>query len=331
MRLTSLALLVPLLVAVLAALVLSGDQPDLEIRTTPWRTHLGATQAESPPGELFQCERDGLHRIDVAVTPLFGASPLDLELALREASPSGALLRRARAASFEPFHQGGWILFEFETIADSAGRWYHLELGLAGEAISSPVTAWARVRGQADRWSVWGEESVEGPRIEDTLFSEQPDLRAVAFGFRRLEGRVEFELFDHATGRELRKAFFESEAEILDGWVTVSFERLRESRFRTFGYRLRVPPDALLRGSDGRPSTLAFFGTGRVDPRLGGLTLGDQILKDRDLVFRAWSRAGPSLLLHRLHERLGWRLLPLLLGWLGAGLCLALACMPRRA
>lgn len=324
-----LAGLLAALVGALALLVGSWGLPDLDVRALWFRVSVGHTQAASPPGQLVRCERDGLHRVDMAVTDIYGTAPQDLELVVRDGGPTGEVLRRAPGAGFRPLDSGGWLRFDLERIADSGGRALHLSLLPAGEAASSHVAAMTRLRGVVDGLRPWGEQVFEGPLIEDELVSRQPDLRGLSVYFRELEGRVALVLYDADSGRELRRSEAEARAPVLDGWVALGFEPLADSRWKRYRYRLALPPGARLVGPPEGPTLAAWHGSGEVDERLGTMTLGDRALPERDLLLRAWTTSGPGLAFARLGERLGWRLLPLVVAWLAASALIG-RLLPRR-
>lgn len=319
-----LALVAALLVGLAAFLVASSALPDLEVRTIPWTTPAGGLQAAALPGQVFTCARDGLRRIDVAVTPLEPAQPAHLELVLRAGGPSGEVVRTVLAHSLDPGQWGGWLRFEFEPVADSSGQRFAFELRPAGGATASHVAPFVRYRGHMGRGKWQGERRLGGI-VEGEILSEEPDLRALGFCLPHLEGEMALTLIDAESGAELRSASFEARAPIEFGWVMLSFERLRDSRWRRYRYRLELPPAAELQADEKGACYFPYHGSGRVDERLGGMTLGGHELADRDLNFRAWSSAGPGVSLSLLRERLGWRLAPIALAWLAASALLGFA------
>ena len=111
----------------------------------------------------------------------------------------------------------------------------------------------------------------------------------------------------------------------------MSPHRIAESRWKRYRYRLELPEGAELRAGDEGPCFFPFHGSGAVDERLVGMTLGSELLDDRDLVFRAWSPSGPGIALGLLGERLGWRLAPFVLLWVAASALLGAALIRPRA
>ncbi len=317
--------LVAALAGALAFLIGSARLPDLEMRSVPWRTHLGATLAERAPGQLFRCARDGLHRIDVGVNRLGGSPPSLVELVLRDGGPEGAILRRVAGSRYQETPQQSWISFEFEPVEDSGGRELHLSLLPSGGAESTWVGPWVRFRGLADMHRDWGDDLLAGPAIESQFRALQRDLRGLAFAVRAAEGPVELELLDSA-GQSLRSSRIE--AHTRDGWILLGFPVLAESRWREFRFRLTLPPGAEVRGAKGEPSLISFHGSGAVDPRLGGMTLGVEHSPDCDLFLRTWTCSGPGVAFALLSERVGWRLGPAILLWILSGALLANA-LPR--
>ncbi len=321
------ALLVALATGALALFVWSYRLPELDVRTD-WRTALWNIHRSAPVGQVLTCARDGLHRIDLAVTTPGAQRPADLVLSVRDARPEGELLRQIAGSSIEPAKLGGWVRFEFEPIADSGGRRLWVQVAPAGDAEACWVAPWVRFRGAADPGTDWGDEVFPGPLIERRLLSLHPDLRGLAFGGQELQGRSVLVLFDSETGRELRRAETAVPVSAEWGWLFFSFDPLAESRWKELSYRLSLPPGARLVGTREEPARVAFHGSGAVDPRLGGLTVGNQLHTDRDLVLRAWTESGPLMTLALLRERMGWRLVPLVLVWLAASMLLFTA-LPR--
>ena len=326
-----LAILVAAVVGLLALLQASARLPDLDMRTQPWTNH-GGTFADLPPGQGFRCSRDGLHRIDVAVPPLYDAAPDVLELELRAEGPDGELLRRARGSGFEPAEPaalGGWIAFEFEPLHDSAGRGLHLTLRPAEGAPSTWVGPWIRFRGIPEQQSAWGPQVLESALVEGEFLSQQRDLRGLGFSFQGVQGTVVLVLAQAGSEEVLRRV--EREVRVEQGWVLLAFPAIEESRWKEFRFALHLPDGSRLHAIGDEPALVSFHGSGSVDPRLGGMTLGDQPLPDQDLVLRAWSSSGPAVALELLRERMGWRLWPVVIVWLAASGLLALALPGSRA
>jgi hypothetical protein len=324
MRTALLATLAALATALAAFLASSSALPDLEVRTIPWNTAAGGLRAVAPAGETFECERDGLQRIEVAVTPLEPARPEYFELVLRADGPRGEVLRRVNGFALEPYQWGGWLDFRFDPVPDSAGGRFHLTFGLAGETEKTHVAPFARFRGRVGRGKWRGERRLTGT-IEAELLSEEPDLRGLGFFLPRVDGPVELTLLDAHSGAELRRARFEPPAPTEFGWVLLSFEPIPDSRWKTYRYRLELAPGAELQADEKGPCYFPFHGSGTVDERLGGMTLGALELADRDLIFRAWSASGPGNAFATLRARLGWRLAPLALAWIAASALLGFA------
>jgi hypothetical protein len=326
MKTPALAALVALGTAVLALGAWSFRVRDLEVRAEPWRIHSGQVRAGAPVGEGFTAVRDGLERIDVAVTDFTDQPPAEIELVLRADGPQGLELRRVRAARLEPATQGGWLVFEFEPVADSAGRRFHAQLGPASGVEMCWYAPWIRFRGLADRGQTWGERVFEGPVVEGTFISDHATLRGLAFGGEMLGGSAELVLSDR-DGREVRRVRVEDPGPIEWGWLVFGFEPIAESRWRTWSYRIELPPGGRLRGTfddalrrnPGGPARVGFYGGGRVDGHLQGMTRAGELLADRDLVLRTWSERGLGVAWALLRERLGGR-------GLWAAACLASAC-----
>lgn len=303
----------PLAAALLAlgttalALILGGAQVrDLDVRSAPWRLSLGHLRAGSTAGEVFTAVRDGLERVDVAVADFTDQSPAEVELVLRADGPQGAELRRARGERLLPGDQGGWLVFEFEPVPDSAGRRFHVSIGPAPGVEVCWYAPWIRFRGLPDRGARWSESAFPGPVVEGRFISDHASLRGLAFGGEGLGGPAELVLLD-LEGRELRRSRFENPEPVEWGWLVFGFEALEASRWKTLAYRLEIPPGAVLRGTSEGPARVSYFGGGSVDPHLGGLTYGEQAFSDRDLALRTWSERGSGVALAQLRERLGAR------------------------
>jgi hypothetical protein len=210
-------------------------------------------------------------------------------------------------------------------VPDSGGRELHLSVLPSGGAESTWVGPWVRFRGSADLHRDWGDELFEGAAIEGQFRSLQRDLRGLAFAFRSAEGTLGLELLD-GSGAIVRSSSIETHAR--DGWVLLPFPALAESRWLEYRFRLTLPPGAEMRGAQGQPSLISLHGSGAVDSRLGGMTLGLERRSDGDLFVRIWSRSGPGVAFALLRERLGWRLAPAILLWIVCGAVLANA-LPR--
>ena len=316
------------LVALGAALVALGtwslELRDLDVRGAPWRPTLGPISAGAPVGESFTAVRDGLERIDVAVADFTDQPAEELELVLRAEGPGGAELRRVRAARVEPMRQGAWLEFEFEPVADSAGRRLHVELGPAPGVATCHYAPFVRFRGFDDWGEPWGAQAFAGPLVEGEFLSHFERLRGLAFGGERLGGAAELTLFD-ADGVEVRRARVENPPEVEWGWLVFGFEELPVSRWRTWRYRIELSADAVLRGTEAGPARIGYYGDGSVDPHLHGLTRGGATFADRDLGLRTYSARGPGVAWALLRERLGRRGLAALALLVAASALLGLA------
>ncbi|HVS17616.1 MAG TPA: hypothetical protein VMT18_03365 [Planctomycetota bacterium] len=317
MKLPVLTTLAALGTAALALGAWSFRVRDLDVRGTPWRVPLGPVVAGAPLGESFTAVRDGLERVDIAAADVTDQPAEEVELVLRAEGPAGDELRRVRAARIESMAQGAWLVFEFEPVADSAGRRFHAEFGPAPGVELCHYAPFVRFRGFDDWGEPWGERAFAGPRVEGEFLSHFDTLRGLAFGGEQLGGSAELVLFD-AEGAEVRRASVENPASVEWGWLVFGFEPIEASRWRTWRYELALSPTATLRGTEAGPARTGFYGGGAVDEHLHGLTRGGALFADRDLGLRTWSERGPGVAWALLRERLGGRVL------LAAGL-LALA------
>ena len=88
-------------------------QPVIDIRNTPRITHLGGLSPQSPPGELFYCEEDGLRQIDVPFVAIARSRHAQVTLQLRAVSKSSGtqpmLVRSIDHAEKDSKAITGWI------------------------------------------------------------------------------------------------------------------------------------------------------------------------------------------------------------------------------
>lgn len=308
---------------------------DIDVRSVPWQTHSGRLQRALPIGQGFLCPAPNLERLEVAVAPL-GDGRAPLELRLRRAAPDGPIVRQAQAPTDElPAGGGGFLVFEFEPLASSAGERLYFEL-LPVEA-SADVSAWVRYRGQPgndDR--PWGELSFPGPLVEGHMRSDHPWLRAIAVAVDTLPAgeaaAVELELLDQ-DGERVRVAGLSPDLPIRTGYAFFPFEPIPGSRWRNYRFRLHAPQSTRVVATPEGPSFFALHGEPL--PREGsllGMTVAGQLCPDRDLVFRARCARSPAEGLALLRSRLGARGLVGLGAWVlavAALACAGWACRPR--
>lgn len=313
--------------ALVALLSWSGSLHRLEVRSTAWLVQTGHTWAAAAPGQAFVDEL-GFERLELHVTPIGEAPPEELELVLRRNGPGGMELGRALGSSFRPTALGGWLGFEFPGLDLSPGV-VHAELRPAGERDWSHVAVWTRLRGKPQgRWS-WGADSRSGPVVEGEFLSEQPDLRGLAFACRDVQGSVRCTLIDGADGRELATSTLELPASVVDGWIAFELEPQAQSRWRTYRYRVELSEDSRLVAVGREPTMTSWHGSGSVDERLVGATLGAEPLAGRDLVLRTGPAGTFDSLTSLLPGRMGPRFWPVVLLWLAACALLWTA-VPRR-
>ena len=89
------------------------------------------------------------------------------------------------------------------------------------------------------------------------------------------------------------------------GYAIFTFPPIERSRGRWYTFRLTVPPDARMVGTEEGVSCMNFHGRGELDPNLAGMTLGAAHFHDRDLIFRTWSDRGLADNARRLAQRGG--------------------------
>lgn len=310
-----------------------ADTYELDVRSVPWRTHGGHLSNEGRTGQGFRCRWDGLTRIEVALVSLGPTEGAQLELLLRADARDGAPLRRARALAPTPSGERGWVSFEFEPVANSAGRDFWFELAPLGDAQPSPWSAWIRYHGQPGIDAPWGDRVAtgrvfEGAVIDNSLTPERlhfwgkvphPQLCAMAFAVEELSsarGQVRLELWgegaDPRADPPLRSALLEPDAATRGGYAYFAFEPVADSRWKDMRYRLSVPQATRLVGFERGLSFKTFHGGTQGPPGLLGMTRGTRVHGDRSLVFRASSSPSRAEAFELLARRAGWKL------WAGA-------------
>lgn len=324
------AFLAALVAAALATALLfswASRVPDIEVRNQPLRTHTGAITRAAPVGQAFTCERDGLHRIDVHVSS--GGAPAGaLEIVLRADSMQGAVLRRAFSATLS----GGadFARFDFQAIADSAGKRYAFEIAPSEAASAGSISAYVAYRGFGEDVRLWGDRVATPSELEGEFVCEHPDLRGVAIPFRTLTPKsrtAKIEIWNERDVGMVATRVTESKPRvaITDGWAFFSFPVLADSRWKKLRFRLTVPSGSEPIATEGGLSLVSYHGSGKVSARLGGLIAGGESTSDRDLVFRAWSYAGARELANVVHTRAGRRVWLALAAWSASIFVLAIA------
>jgi len=289
---------------------------------------MGGLTTESPPGQLFRCEQDGLHQIDVRlVSPREGL----VTLRLRTDSPTGEVKREVTSTPEVDPTGHAWSSFRFPPIASSAGRTFHFSLSPSDEAATS-ISPWVRFHGQVGVNTPWGDRFLKAGALHrgDTL-SAHANLRAMAFpveSFSPALGSARLALFDSPASEEpVRVSELEPHDEVSSGWAFFPFEPLPDSRWRRYHYELQVPGSCQLIGTedDGAevPVFKTFHGVDLVDAPLIAMTRGDALQPDRDLIFRAWCDEPAGAALALINERTSNALwLAALLWWAATAICL---------
>ena len=118
---------------------IQGAQPVIDVRNTPRITHLGGLSPQSPPGELFYCEEDGLRQIDVPFVAIARSRHAQVTLQLRADSPNGELLRERTVKPEIELTGPAWVSFDFEPVPDSGGKVFHVTIAPADEAAAHRV------------------------------------------------------------------------------------------------------------------------------------------------------------------------------------------------
>lgn len=325
-------LLLSVLAVVVCALVpmalLGNEVPDVEVRTVPWRTHGGKLMPRFTTGQGFRCEWNGLARIEVGLVSLGPARDAELELVLHDESARGAVLRRSKIRPGPLAGQGQFASFEFDPVADSAGRDFWFELVPPGER-PSPYSAWIRYHGQPGHDTAWGNRIQRGPVVEGPAQDNSeaaildifpgnvpfPNLSALAFAVEHLdpaEGEVRLELWrgfaPEVDVQPLRSVELRPEEAVRGGYAFFAFEPIADSRWQEFRYRLTMPESARLVAFEAGPSLKTFHGGDAARPPLLGVVLGDTLHLDRSLIFRAHSSPSRFDVWQRIARRAGWKL-----------------------
>ncbi len=307
--------------------------PDVELRTRPWRTHSGTITAGVPIGQGFVCESDGLRAIDVAVSTGGGQAIGEFELTLRERAADSNVRRSSRASIALVPPGGDFLRFEFDPIVDSRDKSYAFELAPVSTVPRALLTPYVIYRGQAQDVRTWGDHVASASELEGTFVCEHPDLRALAIGmvaFDASAGGASLELwYAGAGGPPIVRAEIAPRAPIDNGWAFFPMPVVRESRWKTLRYRLTLPQGAQASAGPAGLSMISYHGSGEVSPRLLGMTVRGEVLRDRDLVFRAWSRGGFARTWELLGVRGGF---PVAIAWcLWIAASIAILSLIRRA
>lgn len=329
-----LVLLVALVAPPLALLCASSELPEVTMRSHHRSTDSGRLLARYPIGQRFHCEHDGLSRIEVALVPRVSPVIGELELVLYEepgpGEPLGNPLRRTVRPVPSFGRRGGFVPFEFDPVADSAGRTFRFWITPTAAVRPATVSAWVRFHGREGTIVRWGDETLSGPVIEGKLVSPARDLRALAFAFRAVAprlGDVWLEVwFDEPSGPPLRVARLTPEDETIRGWTFFAFEPIPDSLRREIHYRLHVPDHARVAAGRHGAAVSTLHGREEADPGpLRGMLRGTRVFTDRDLFFRAYAHRPPSSVLLALVRGRAPALFAAALLWLGAAVCVAAA------
>jgi hypothetical protein len=297
---------------------------DFELRTTPRRTHTGETMGV---GERFVCESDGLRRIDVAISPLEDNPNPFCGLWLYEGSRNGEPLRVSDARMPDAPTPNGYVTFEFEPIPNSRGKIFDFEVGRSSMDSDSPEprwTAFVTYRGQAQDIRPWGDHAAHEEELEGTFVCEHPDMRALAIGIVAYEpdqGPASLQLWRaNEQGAPLVHSELLPRASIKNGWAFFPMPVVQDSRWKTYRYRLRLPQGARASAGPNGLAMISYHGLGKVSPQLLGMSVGDEVLEDRDLDFRVFAGSGTTRTWQRLRERGGAYMAFALAAWIAASI-----------
>jgi hypothetical protein len=263
-----------------------------------------------PVGQAFVCESDGLFAIEVAVGT-DGHPVGEFELTLRERGDDERAIRSAIVPIDGVPAGGGYLRFEFEPVADSGGKSYEFRLAPGSSLPRAILAPFFGYRGQRQNVRPWGDHGSAPHELEGTFVCEHPDLRAIGIGmvaFDPAAGDAELILSVEGTdGPPLASARIVPRVPIENGWAFFPMPVVKESRWKTLRYELRLPKGAQASAGPSGVSMISYHGGGEVSPRLVGMTVRGEQQTDRDLVFRAWSRGGEDRAFALLQERGGSR------------------------
>ncbi len=304
----------------------------IDIRSTPMITHLGGLSPQSPPGELFRCEEDGLRRIDVPFVAIARSRHARVTLKLRADSPAGAVLRETTLTPGIELTGPAWVSFEFEPLPNSRGKVFHLSVEPADEAATN-LSCWVRYHGQTGVNDAWGDRFLPaGVERRGDFISSHANFRSMAFPVETLFpglGTASLKIYDSAISKvPLRTCTLGAHDEVNAGWAFFAFEPLPESRWRRYYYELQVPNHCRLIGTIDQnraelPVYKTFHGLEISDSPLLGMTRGSVRQPDRDLVFRTWCEDSAINVIERLNARTGGVLwLAAILWGVATALCL---------
>jgi len=321
-----------LLILCISIIGIQRARPVIDVRSIPMLTHMGGLSPQSPPGELFHCDEDGLHQIDLPFVAIAGSRHARVTLKLRADSPDGQVLRESTLAPGLELTGPAWVSFKFEPIEDSGGEMFHFSIEPADEAATS-ISCWVRYHGQTGINTAWGDRFLQaGETQRGDFISAHAHFRAMAFPVETLFpslGSATLSIYDSAISKEpLRTTTLGAHDEVNAGWAFFAFEPIPESRWRRYHYVLEVPKHCRLIGEidENRrelPVYKTFHGLELKDSPLLGMTRDGVLQRDRDLVFRTWCDDSARKVFARLSSRTGGTLwLAALLWVIAATLCL---------
>ena len=287
-------------------------QPVIDVRNTPKITHLGGLSPQSPPGELFYCEEDGLRQIDVPFVAIARSRHAQVTLKLRAESPDGEILRERTIKPEIELTGPAWVSFDFEPVPDSGGKVFHVTIAPADEAATN-LSCWVRYHGQTGVNDPWGDRFLPaGASQHGDFISAHANLRCLAFPVETLFpglGTASLKIYDSAISKvPLRTCTLKAHDEVNAGWAFFAFDPIPESRWKRYYFELQVPKHCRLIGTIDPnrteiPVYKTFHGLESKDSPLLGMTRGTERQADRDLVFRTWCDDDPMKVIALLNKR----------------------------
>lgn len=305
------------------------ERPGIEVRFKRRHGLTGRLVPGCTVGQGFRCESSGLWRIDVAAQQIVDRTDDRLVLTLREGGPEGEELRRA-TANAELDADDGFVGFEFDPIEASRGRefWFTLE---SSDEAAPGWALWWRWRGPLVDDRPWGDRELAGDSFEASFRARYADLSALLVPVAELDPGTDpprIELTEQDTGTTL-VAHQQPVVPIRGGHACFPFPPQASSRARTYDVRVHLPEGSKLIAGDDGPSFQTVYGAGWAPAGPLGMSLAGTPARERDVVFRAWTRRSLRRDLEVLGDRAGRRGAVGIAAWIAALLVLGVVCVRR--
>lgn len=319
----------------------------LDVRSRPWHLLGGRLSAQSPLGQGFVFQGEGLNRVEVALSAVGGGPEGNVLFELREGDPDGPLLRTTSARldglSYDP---GTLVAFDFKplTRAESGSGEFYLRLMPGADRLELSASPWLR-----SEQMVGLPQSVAGEFDEriysGRFFSRFGDLAGLAVSVKRVPAGSRPSLIlraiDGETGLPQPGAVLrESEAllatELRAGHLIFEFESIENSRYRDYALSLELPEGAELSSPQNsiwiplheESGEKTSKGEGLYGSKqLRGFYRGSQVQPKLNWIVRAKGKSDGRTALIQFAGENGLSLAAAILLWLGAvfGVLLTLA------